>query len=222
MGFTKRIKYFLVHQCTLGNKEAAKAINDGRVRINGSVIHENVLLKDEDEVLLDDVVVRKQTEFIYLKFYKPSGYESTLNEKVQNNLSGFFREFNGLSIAGRLDKDSEGLLLLGNDGKWVQKIMHPQYKKDKEYIVEVDREVNEDLIRSFRNGIRVGKQEYQPAFCEQLNEKQIRIILREGKNRQIRNVCRKLNYNVLQLKRVRMDNIILDDMKPGEIRFIHF
>jgi pseudouridine synthase len=137
-------------------------------------------------------------------------------------LSGFFWDYKELSIAGRLDKDSEGLLLLSNNGKWVQKMIHPQYEKEKEYLVQLNREADEDLLTAFRDGIHVGKQEYQPAFCERRHENQIRIILKEGKNRQIRNICRKLNYNVLQLKRIRIDNIILDNLKAGEIRFIHF
>jgi 23S rRNA pseudouridine2604 synthase len=172
--------------------------------------------------MLDGKIVRKRIEFIYLKFYKPRGSESTLNEKVKNNLSGFFRDYKGLSIAGRLDKDSEGLLMLSNDGKWVQKMIHPQYEKEKEYIVQLDAEVNEDFLMAFRHGIRVGKREYQPAFCGRLDEKQVRIILKEGKNRQIRNVCRKLDYNVLHLKRIRIDNVVLDNMTAGEVRFIDF
>jgi len=222
MGFTKRIKYFLVHSCSLSNKEADRAIAEGKVSINGKAVCENVFLEDGDEVMLDGEFVRKRKKLVYLKFYKPRGYESTLSENVENNLSGFFREFEGLSIAGRLDKDSEGLLLLSNDGKWVQKIIHPQYEKEKEYVVEVNRAVNEDLLLVFRNGICVEDQEYQPAFCELISGTGLRIILKEGKNRQIRRICRSMDYKVISLLRNRVDGIYLEDMKPGEYRFLIF
>src|SRR4051812_27646535 len=119
MGFRRRVKFYLVHSLSCRNKEAESLIREGKVEINGIPVHENVVISDLDEIRVNGKISRKRKELVYLKFHKPAGFQSTLNAGVDDNLSEFFVDFPGLSIAGRLDKASEGLLLLSNDGDWV-------------------------------------------------------------------------------------------------------
>ena len=122
MGFYRRVKYFLVHTLKLSNKEAQELIDSGAVKTNGVTITENCTITDDSEIQVNDKIVRKKKEFVYILFYKPAGFESTLNTRIEKNLSPFFKEYPDLAIAGRLDKQSEGLLLLSNDGKWIENL----------------------------------------------------------------------------------------------------
>lgn len=218
MGFSRKIKYFLVHTLKYSNKEAQVLIDSGLVEINTLVIKENALIEETCEIKVKGEIVRKKTEQVYLKFHKPIGFESSLNEAVPNNLAHFFKEYSHLAIAGRLDKQSDGLLLLSNDGKWVEQICNPDFEKEKEYEVILDKEVDLSLLEAFKRGMVIGSHRTKPAVCEILQPNQVRVILTEGKNRQIRRMCWKLGYKVLRLKRIRMDNFYLEDLNPGSIR----
>jgi len=216
MGFSRKIKYYLVHTLKYSNKEAQKLIDDGQITLDGNVILENSALNDASEIKVKEEIVRKKNEAVYFKFYKPSGFESSLNEAVPNNLSAFFKDPTQLAIAGRLDKQSEGLLLLSNDGKWVEMICHPNFEKEKEYEVVLDKAANSSLCEGFQSGVKIGCHLTKPAYCEILDSHKIRVILREGKNRQIRRMCRKLGFEVLSLKRLRIDRYELGELSLGE------
>lgn len=216
MSFYRRLKYFLVHTLMLTNKEAKQLIERGLVEIDGTRVFDNCFLEENSEIKVDGVIKRQKKEFVYFKFYKPPGYESTLNPGIEANISGFFKENNDLAIAGRLDKASEGLLLLSNDGKWVEKLCNPKFEKEKEYEVTLNASPDNDFIRAFGQGLRIGQHLTAPCFCEALGNNQIRVILKEGKNRQIRRMCKKLGYDVLKLKRVRMDSILLEGLMEGD------
>jgi len=217
LSFYRKIKYFLVHTLNLTNKEASQAIENGWVKINNETITQNVIIDELSEIKFNDVIVREKIEFVYLKFYKPIGFQSSLSTKVENNLFDFFKNYKGLSIAGRLDKQSEGLLLLSNDGKWVEKMINPKYIKQKEYFVELDKEVTKEFILNFSLGVDIGFYKTLPCICKLINNKTINVVITEGKNKQIRRMCFKLGYNVVNLKRIRMDSYTLDLMKEGEI-----
>ena len=216
MSFYRRIKYFLVHTLMLSNKEAQELIEVGQLEIDGLGISENCLLSDYSEIKLSGNVVRARKEFVYLKFYKPAGFESTLNRSLPDNLSGFFEEYTGLAIAGRLDKQSEGLLLLSNDGKWVEKMCNPKFEKEKEYLVNLDKTPDDDFFRAFRSGVNIGNYITASCFCEPVHQTLIKVVLKEGKNRQIRRMCKALGYTVLKLERTRIDTILLDSMDSGK------
>lgn len=215
MGFYRKLKYFLVHTRMLSNKRAQELIDTGAVELDGIRIHENCLLHDTAEIKISGEVVREKKEQVYLKFYKPRGFESTLNTSVPDNLSGFFQSYPGLAIAGRLDKDSEGLLLLSNDGQWVEKVCNPKFEKEKEYRVTLDRNPDADFFLRFSQGLRIGAYQTAPCSCEPLEHAVVRIVLKEGKNRQIRRMCRALGYQVTRLVRLRIDTILLGDLLPG-------
>lgn len=217
MSFYRRIKYFLVHTLKLENADAQALIEKGLVEIDNAVVKANVFLTDVSEIKVEGKVVRAAKDFIYLKFYKPVGLESTLSKNVENNLSQYFTDYNGLSIAGRLDKDSEGLLLLSNNGKWVENITNPKFEKEKEYLVELDKKPDANFVELFTKGVNIGYHVTKPCKCELLEGNWIKVTLKEGKNRQIRKMCKTLNYNVLVLKRTRIDNLDLKKLKVGEI-----
>jgi 23S rRNA pseudouridine2604 synthase len=152
-------------------------------------------------------------------FYKPTGFESTLNTRVEKNLSPFFKDYPDLAIAGRLDKQSEGLLLLSNDGKWIENLCNPKYDKEKEYIVTVDKNISDSFIEKFVNGVEIDGFVTKKCICEKIDQTTLRIILTEGKNRQIRKMCMVLGFNVLTLKRTRISTFFLSTLEEGNFMF---
>jgi 23S rRNA pseudouridine2604 synthase len=220
MGFNKKIKYYLVHTLKTTNKEAATLINSGSVKINGEVTFTNCVITDYSEIKVNNAITREKTDFIYLLFNKSVGFESTLNKKIENNISVFFEGFKNLAIAGRLDKQSEGLLILSNDGKWVESLCHPKFEKEKEYIVTLDKEITDAFIQAFMNGVTIGNYVTKKCFCEKISAFNLKVILTEGKNRQIRKMCKSLKFNVLKLKRIRISTYKLDNLKPSEFKFV--
>ena len=220
MSFYRRIKYFLVHTLKHTNKDAQSLIETGAVQINGLTVFENCLLDDEDEILLNGKKVRNKKEFVYILFNKPVGFESTLNKNIEKNISNFFAGINDLVIAGRLDKQSQGLMLLSNNGKWVEHLCNPKFEKEKEYLVTLDKPTNDLFLEKFRKGVEIDNYLTKPCFCEKTNsENTIRVILTEGKNRQIRKMCLVLGYKIIILKRVRIDQFLLEDLPEGKFKF---
>ncbi len=220
MSFYRRIKYFLVHTLMLSNKEAQSLIESGQLSLDGEIIRENFFLKDEQEIRRNGELLRTGKKNIYLKFYKPSGFQSSLNKTVADNLSSFFKDYEGLAIAGRLDKASEGLLLLSNDGKWVEELCNPNFEKEKEYEVILNKKPDATFLNDFSKGVKIGAYITKACFCELKEGNTIGVILKEGKNRQIRKMCKTLGYEVLSLKRLRIGDQLLDNLKSGEIELI--
>ena len=212
MSFSKRLLYFMVHTLGFTNKEAKHLLEQGRIKLDGNVALTNCLLDGLSEISVDNTIKRAKKSFIYLKFNKPAGFESTLNEKIADNLSGFFKDFEQLFIAGRLDKQSEGLLLLSNDGKWVETLCNPKFEKEKEYEVTLDKEADQAFADQFMLGVRIGSYVTQPCLCRLMGDRVISVTLREGKNRQIRKMCRTLGYQVIRLNRRRIGQIFLNDL----------
>lgn len=217
MGFTRSLTYFLVHTAKLTNKAAKEAIAQGQVSINDTLVTNNCLLTGYEKIQLNGLVLQTKINFRYWKFYKPKGYQSSLNLNVPHNLHSFFDALHPLAIAGRLDKASEGLLLLSNDGKWIQSLCHPQFEKEKEYLVQVDTPLSETFFEHIRKGIRFWNYTTKPCQAEQLDPYHFRIWLTEGKNRQIRNMCHHLGYTVTRLLRTRIHQWELGVLQPGEL-----
>lgn len=217
MSYRKRIKFFLVHTLRVSNKEADELIQSGKLKVNGNAVQENIFFEETDEILLGEKTLQKGFEYLYIRFYKPRGYQSTLSENVSDNLSQFFKQFQNVAIAGRLDKESEGLLLISNNGKWIREVTDPDSKKEKEYLVDLDREPDDDFFSKFRGGVELKFYTTRTAMCDKVGPTQIRVVLTEGKNRQIRKMCKTLGYNVLKLKRIRIDQFKLGNLKEGEL-----
>ena len=219
MGFYRRVKYFLVHTLKFTNKEAQKLIEEGKVSIDGITVFDNCQLNDASEIKVNGEVVRMRKEFVYLLFNKPVGFESTLKRTTLQSIYPFFKDLKGLSIAGRLDKASEGLLLLSNDGKWVENLCNPKFEKEKEYIVTLDKTVTNEFIERFKNGVAIDKIVTKKCICEKINNNTIKVVLKEGKNRQIRKMCKVLGNEVSNLKRIRIADFLLADIQPGKFEF---
>jgi len=220
MSFYRRIKYFLVHTLMLSNKAAQALIDSGQVELDGKTVHENCLISPHAQIKVNGVIQREATQLVYLAFYKPAGFESTLNAGIEHNLSPFFKDFTSLAIAGRLDKQSEGLMLLSNDGKWVEQLCHPRFEKEKEYLVTLDKDADAAFVAAFKSGVNIGDYVTRPCECSRVATNTINVTLTEGKNRQIRRMCKALGYAVLNLKRTRMGHVILGNLQPGELNVI--
>ncbi|MCD6018924.1 MAG: pseudouridine synthase Rsu [Bacteroidetes bacterium] len=218
MSFRLNIKYYLVHSLGFTNKEAIRAIENRKLKVNGSVIIENIEFDETWEIYLDDKLLKPNTPFTYIALYKPRGIETTNNEAIADNLRTVFKFEKHLGYAGRLDKESEGLLLLSNDGKYIQSLSSPIKDKEKEYIVTVNKPITDEFITEMSRGVDIMICKTKPCVLEKISDFEFRIILTEGKNRQIRRMCKALGYLVARLIRVRIDTIHLGDLKPGEFR----
>lgn len=220
MSFRRRLKYFLVHQTNCTNEEAQLYIEQGRIKINEQVIAENPIIQDEDEIKLDNRILQKGIQHQYILFYKPKGIETTHNIAIENSLANLFPELKHLFFAGRLDKDSEGLLLMTSNGKLVHNLAHPLFQKEKEYIVSVNKSINDEFKTKMESGITILGKITQPCTVEIIDDFTFKIILTEGKNRQIRRMCYKLGYEVVQLIRTKIAHWSIDGLQPGDYKII--
>ena len=218
MSFRLNIKYYLVHSLGFTNKEAIRAIENRKLKVNGAIITENSEFHETWEIYYEGKLLKPNTPFTYIALYKPRGIETTNNEAIADNLTTVFKFDRHLGYAGRLDKESEGLLLLSNDGKYIQSLSSPIKEKEKEYLVTVNKPITDEFISQMGAGVDIMICKTKACFIERLSELEFRIILTEGKNRQIRRMCKALGYLVARLIRVRIDTILLGDLKPGEHR----
>ena len=204
-----------MHALGFSNHEARLIISGQRVKIDGRIISKNEILDERSEVRVDEREVRKATEYYYYRFHKPRGFESTFSEKVEANLRQFFPSIQDPVIAGRLDKDSEGLLLVSNNGKWAENLCRPEAFKEKEYEVELEKDPDPAFLLAFETGVEIGGVLTRKCVCRVIGERTIKVVLTEGRNRQIRRMCRRLGNEVLRLKRTRIDIHLLGDLLPG-------
>lgn len=220
MSFRIKIVYFLVHKLAYTNKEAGKLIREGRVLCNNEIVLENIVLHPEDLLTVNGVVVKEPDLFDYVLLNKPRGVECTMNEGIQSNLKNLLIKmpYNNLFPIGRLDKDSEGLLMLTNDGRLMNKTIWAHNKIEKEYLVESEDVLDDDFLLQLRNGVNLSGAITAVERIQIVNLNVCEIVLREGKNRQIRRMFYKCNKQIKSLKRTRWHNFILGDLKPGEWR----
>ena len=208
-----RINKFLSEVGYCSRREADRLIKEGKVTINGQIPEMGTKLKDSDQIEVNGQIIKKSTrqKKIYLAFNKPVGIVCTTDRRVEpNNVIDFIKYSSRIFPIGRLDKLSEGLIFLTNDGDIVNKILRAKNNHEKEYIVCVNRPINRDFIQSMSNGIEILGTVTRKCFVEKLGPKKFRIILTQGLNRQIRRMCECLGYKVQSLRRVRIMNIKLD------------
>ena len=206
-----RINKFLSESGFCSRREADKLLEDGRITINGIVPEMGTKVSSDDEVRVDGKLIREKTEKpIYLAFYKPVGIECTTNQNVRDNIVDYINYPQRIFPIGRLDKASEGLIFMTNDGDIVNKILRARNNHEKEYIVTVNRPITEKFIERMGNGIPILETVTRKCKVEQISQYVFRIILTQGLNRQIRRMCEYLDYDVVALKRIRIINISLD------------
>ena len=207
-----RINKYLSEAGYCSRRAADKLIEDGRVTINGEVPLMGTKIVEGDVVKVDGKsVVKKDEKAVYLVFNKPRGIVCTTDTRVEkDNIIDFLNYPKRIFPIGRLDKASEGLILLTNDGDIVNKILRARNNHEKEYIVQVNKPIDKDFVKKMSQGVPILDTVTRPCKVEQLSRVRFKIILTQGLNRQIRRMCEYLGYHVQQLKRVRIMNIHLD------------
>ena len=193
-------------------------IEAGRITINGRIAKLGDTVGEDDAVFVDNNPVAGVQEHVYVAYNKPKGVEVTANQAVNKNIKDELNFPYHIFPVGRLDKDSSGLLLLTNDGEAAQTIMRPENHLEKEYLVHVDRAYEEDFLKQLAVGVKIDGKQTRGTTTWRQNKKAFKIILTEGKNRQIRKMTEKLGYTVVALKRVRIMNVKLGKLKSGEWR----
>lgn len=207
----KRINKFLSETGFCSRREADKLIEQGRVLINGTIPEMGTKVSFNDEIRVDGKLIREKKEKrIYLAFNKPVGIECTTNLEVKNNIVDYINYPERIFPIGRLDKASEGLIFMTNDGDIVNKILRARNNHEKEYIVTVNRPITDRFIERMSNGIPILDTITRKCKVEQISKYVFKIVLTQGLNRQIRRMCEYLDYEVTGLKRIRIINISLD------------
>ena len=210
---TIRINKYLSESGYCSRRAADRLIEEGKVTINGEIPEMGTKVKEDDQVEVEGQIIEKSTKQkkIYLAFNKPVGIVCTTDRRVEpDNIIDFIKYPKRIFPIGRLDKSSEGLIFLTNDGDIVNKILRARNNHEKEYIVIVNRQINKDFIQRMSNGVEILETITKNCFVKQLGPKKFKIILTQGLNRQIRRMCEALGYRVQSLKRVRIMNIKLD------------
>lgn len=200
-------------------RDADKYIEQLRVTINGVEALKGNRVKEGDVVLVDGEPIRKKKETVYLALNKPKGITCTTDLKDKTNIIDFVNFKTRIFPIGRLDKRSEGLIFLTNDGDIVNKILRAGNRHEKEYVVTVDKPITPDFVQKMRNGVRILGTVTQKCFVKQEGPNRFKIILTQGLNRQIRRMCEALGYNVETLKRTRIMNLTLSGLPPGKWRY---
>ena len=215
-----RINKYLSEVGYCSRRRADRLIEEGKVTINGKVAEIGTKLEDDDKVEVEGQRIKKSTKHkkIYLAFNKPVGIVCTTDRRVEpDNIIDFVKYPTRIFPIGRLDKESEGLIFLTNDGDIVNKILRARNNHEKEYIVIVNRPISGEFIKRMSNGVKILDTTTKNCFVKQLGQKKFKIILTQGLNRQIRRMCEFLGYKVQSLKRVRIMNIKLD-LQTGKYR----
>ena len=215
-----RINKFLSEAGVCSRREADRRIENGEIAINDRVAVTGDRVMPEDTVYVNGRPVQKEEEMILLVLNKPVGIVCTAEKMEKNNVIDFLKYPKRVYPIGRLDKDSEGLLLLTNNGEIVNKIMRAGNMHEKEYIVTVNKPVTDSFVRGLAGGVPLVELGTTTRKCkvEKIGNRKIRIILTQGLNRQIRRMCEYFGYRVEKLERVRIMNICLGDLKTGEYR----
>lgn len=222
-----RINKYLSEIGHCSRRGADKLLEQGRITINGKVPELGEKVQEGDVVAVDGNVVGNRTEkHVYIALNKPRGIVCTTDRRVEkDNIVDFVGHPQRIFPIGRLDKPSEGLILMTSDGDIVNKILRARNNHEKEYVVSVDKPIRQEFITKMRNGVPILDTVTRKCYVEQIGARSFRIILTQGLNRQIRRMCEHLGYRVTKLKRVRIMNINLDlplgdwrDLKTHELK----
>ncbi|MEK9609004.1 MAG: 23S rRNA pseudouridine(2604) synthase RluF [Flavobacteriaceae bacterium] len=216
-----RINKYLSEIGYCSRREADKLIEAGRVLVNGKKAEMGVKISPQDKVTVNgEMLNRPKNKKVYLAFNKPKGIVCTTDTQVEkDNIIDFINYPKRIFPIGRLDKPSEGLIFLTNDGDIVNKILRAQNNHEKEYIVTVNKPITQAFVHKMSNGVPILDTVTKKCFVKQTHKNQFRIILTQGLNRQIRRMCEYFDYWVTDLKRVRIMNVKLDT-KVGKWRYL--
>jgi 23S rRNA pseudouridine2604 synthase len=215
--YSMRINRYLALENICSRREADALIKQKKVTINGrvAVLGDKVTADDNVEVFLDG----QEKKLIYLAYNKPRGIITHSPQKGEKSIENITKFPCVVYPMGRLDKDSHGLIILTNDGRVTGKLLSPENFHQKEYVVKVDKDITPSFLKHMEAGVKLDDGYVTlPAKTKKINEITFSIVLTEGKKRQIRRMCEILGRNVIDLKRIRIINIMLDDVRPGKFR----
>ncbi len=216
----KRINKYISETGICSRREADRIIELGQVTVNGKLAELGTKVSYTDEIKINGVLLKTKPEAVYIAFNKPVGITCTTDINKKDNIVDYLNYPQRIFPIGRLDKPSEGLIFLTNDGDIVNKILRAGNKHEKEYEVIVDKPITDDFIKKMGAGVKILDTVTLKCFVERLSKFKFRIILTQGLNRQIRRMCEELGYSVHKLKRIRIMNINLDEIKVGEWRYL--
>jgi len=217
-----RLQKFLSAAGVCSRRQGEKYMIDGRVRVNGRQITElgTCVNPETDRIEVDGNVVTLNKELIYIALNKPKGYVSSCKQSKDRTVVELIDIPQRIYPIGRLDKDSTGLLILTNDGRIHHKLLHPSFYHEKEYEVVTEKKISNGALKKMEDGISLMGKKTQPAQIRRMAENRFRIILKEGRNRQIRRMVTKVGSTVKALKRVRFCKVTLSGIKEGQWRFL--
>lgn len=213
-----RINKFLSEAGVCSRREADRYIEEGKVKIDGIPAQMGSKVSKNNTVTFCGKPVKKEEKLVLIAYNKPEGIVCTTDHREPDNIVDYINYGMRIYPIGRLDKDSEGLILLTNDGNIVNKILRAENHHEKEYIVSVNKEITMDFIKQMASGIPILDTVTNPCEVNQIDKNTFRIILTQGLNRQIRRMCEYLGYRVVYLRRVRIMNIQLGRLKTGDFR----
>lgn len=199
-------------------READRLIEAGKVTVNDTIAELGTQVSSEDVIKVSGKIITKQVKNIYLAFHKPPGITCTTDTKIKDNIITFMKYHERIFPVGRLDKPSEGLIFMTNDGDIVNKILRAKNNHDKEYIVRVNQKITPAFIKKMSNGIPILDTVTQKCKVYKIDDYTFNIVLTQGLNRQIRRMCEYLGYRVVHLKRIRIMNVKLGNLKKGAYR----
>lgn len=213
-----RLNKFLSEAGVCSRREADRLIESGKVTVDGKRAQTGMRILPSQKVRVGKKEIRQKPEMVLLAVNKPVGIVCTEEKKEKNNIIRFLNYPTRITYIGRLDKDSEGLLLMTNNGDIINKMMRAGNQHEKEYKVTVNKPVTKEFIERMANGVPILDTVTRKCQVEMIGKYKFRIILTQGLNRQIRRMCEYLGYKVTKLERVRVMNITLGNLRPGEYR----
>lgn len=215
-----RLNKFLSEAGVCSRREADRMVERGRILVDGIPAKMGQKVRPSQKIEVDHKVIQKEEEKILLAFNKPRGVVCTTSKKDKDNIVDYINYGKRIYPIGRLDKDSEGLILLTNQGELVDKILRGSNYHEKEYIVTVNKKITPEFLRAMGSGVPILDTVTRACELEQIGPRTFRIILTQGLNRQIRRMCEYFSYRVIELTRVRVMNIGLGRLKKGTYRKI--
>lgn len=219
-GSKTRLNKFISETGFCSRREADKMIQGGKVTVNGKIPEMGTQVSSSDYVEISGKPLKHKEDLVYLAFNKPMGITCTTEHKVKGNIIDFINFPKRIFPIGRLDKPSQGLIFLTNDGDIVNKILRSGNNHEKEYIVTVDKPISPGFIKSMANGIPILDTVTKKCFIKKESKYVFKIILTEGLNRQIRRMCEYLGYDVLRLERLRIMNVSINNLPLGKWRYL--
>lgn len=215
-----RLNKYIAYLNIASRREADKLIKDGKVKVNGEIIINPAIQVGENDKIICDIENYKN-EKIYIKLNKPVGYVVSNNKKEGKPIYKLLDEnLKKLYPVGRLDKDSKGLILFTNDGIFSKKIIGEESECEKEYYVKLEGNISDGALKKLEFGISLDGKKLKPAIVKRVSKNSFNIILKEGRNRQIRRMCEKVGFEVILLKRLRISNIYLNDLQEGKFEYL--